>query len=288
MDKDSRLTTLVLSGASTNGVVSLGAVQYVFDSRYCGDIVNYVGTSSGSMICALLCVGYTPVEILGRLCIKRAYSKMNPNLSTFLTEGDGLFSFDDIKCTLAELFVEKTGFVPTVGQLWDVYGKNFVCVTVDLTTSERVYVTRNTHRDLLVTDAVHMSSCFPIMFKPLVLAGHTYVDGGIGDNFPVVYSSVFPGRGVCICITGIADSDTYRNVPYFAQYIYNLFKIHTNIIAHDQDVVDDRECFFLNTAPNKFFDFSISRCQLVASFYNGYDELEKTCAVMKNGSCGDI
>jgi predicted acylesterase/phospholipase RssA len=141
----------------------------------------------------------------------------------------------------------------------------------------------------LVTDAIHMSSCFPIMFKPFVFENHTYVDGGIGDNFPVVYSSVFPGKGVCICVASRAGLNTYRNVPYFAKYLYDLFKIHNNIIARDQDVVSDRECFFLKaTTASNFFDFSISRCQLVALFYSGYDELEKTCTVMKNGSRRDI
>jgi len=285
-----RLTTLVLSGASTNGLVSLGGVQYVWDTLPHGDIVNFVGTSSGSIICALLCVGYTPIEILTRLCTKNAYAHINPDLSTFITEGEGLFSFDAIERILTELLVEKVGRVPTIGQLWNDHGKNFVCVTVNLTTNEKVYLTRETHADVPVTDAVHMSSCFPIVFRPFVWRGESYVDGGVGDNFPVVYSSAFPGRGVCICVSTRAsfDGPEHGNVPHVVRYVYALFKIHSNIIARDQDVVEGRECFYLTDARPSFFDFTPSPMKLVEMFYSGYDELEKTCSVMKNGSRSDI
>lgn len=278
MDKD--LTTLVLAGASTNGIVTLGAVQYVWDTQRHDRIVNFVGTSSGSIINALLCVGYTPIEILARLCTRNTYANISLDLSTFISDGSGLYAFDEIKRAVADLLLEKVGYVPTIGDLWNDMGKNFVCVTVNVETNEKVYMTRQTHGDVLVTDAVHMSSCFPVVFKPVKWQGNTYVDGGIGDNFPVRYSSRFPGRGICICVSSRFVSECTN----IARYVFDLFKIHNNIIARDQDAVPDRQCFFITSVRPSFFDFAKSPMDLVTMFYTGYDELEKTCSVMKNGS----
>lgn len=271
------LTTLVLSGASTNGVVTIGAVQYLWDSEMHKDLVNFVGTSSGSMICGLLCVGYSPIDILAKLCTKDAYSSISPNLSSFIADGEGLYSFESIETILTEMFVEKAGRVPTIGELWTDFGKNFVCVTVNLDSKEKVYLTKETHSEVLVTDAVHMSSCFPIVFKPFKWKGQSYVDGGVGDNFPVVFSATYPGRGICISVNATYDDEHPRNgnLSRIVRYVYNVFTIHNNIIARDQDVVRDRRCFFLETGQSSFFDFSSPPMKLIEQFYKGYDELEK-------------
>jgi predicted acylesterase/phospholipase RssA len=56
--------TLVLSGNSTNAVVSLGALQYIYELNYLKDIQTYVAVSSGTIISVLLSIGYTPIEII--------------------------------------------------------------------------------------------------------------------------------------------------------------------------------------------------------------------------------
>src|SRR6056300_1202004 len=112
---DKQYKTLVLSGNSTNGIVSLGAVQYLSDAGQLEKIENYVGTSSGSMINALLCVGYTPLEILEYICVKNAYERVGKiNIAKFIAEGEGLLEFGKIKSVLEEMFIEKCGSIPTI------------------------------------------------------------------------------------------------------------------------------------------------------------------------------
>ena len=60
--------TLVLSGGGVNGILELGALQYCNDKNLLSSIKTYVGTSIGSIICYLLIIGYTPVEIIVYLC----------------------------------------------------------------------------------------------------------------------------------------------------------------------------------------------------------------------------
>ena len=280
MEKD--IKTLVLSGASTNGVVSLGAVQYIWDTHTYENIVNYVGTSSGSIICALLCVDYTPIEILAKLCTKDVYSKIQVNLAAFISEGSGVFSFDKIDETIRELFIEKVGYIPTILDLWEKFGKNFSCTTLNLKTEEKVYITKETHPYLLVTDAVHMSSCFPVIFKPFILNDCEYIDGGICDNFPVRYSSKFSGYGIGICIASPPNKITHPYLPYAVGHLLYLLKIHNNIIARDQAIIPNRDCYFIRNVKPSFFDFSCDSNKLVNLFYQGYDEFEKVFHIEEN------
>lgn len=276
MDKE-YYKTLVLSGNSTNGIISLGAVQYLFDASQLTQIENYVGTSSGSIINSLLCVGYTPLEILEYMCVTNVYKHMGKiNITKFITEGEGLFEFDNIKSILEKMFINKIGFIPTLDEIFKRFKKNFVCVTINYSTQKRVYISNEAHPDMLITDAVHMSSCFPIIFQPFEYNSEKYVDGGIGDNFPVKFSTKFDGMGVCVCI--VTQPASFENIPYVIRSLMKLFLFHNNLVAEDQDIYPNRDCIYIKGVEPNFFDFSSSPLQLINMFYKGYDELEKTFA----------
>lgn len=274
MDKE-YYKTLVLSGNSTNGVVSLGAVQYLFDTGQLSTIENYVGTSSGSIINSLLCVGYTPLEILEYMCITNVYKNIGKiNLAKFIIDGEGLFEFGKIKSVLEEMFIHKVGYIPTIGEIFKRFKKNFVCVTINYTTQERIYLSNEDHPDMLITDAIHMSSCFPVIFQPFEYKSEKYVDGGIGDNFPVKFSTKFEGCGVCVCI--VTQPPSFENIPYVVRSLMRLFFIHNNLVAEDQDIYPNRDCIYIKGVEPSFFDFSPPPLKLIDMFYKGYDELEKT------------
>lgn len=280
MDKE-YYKTLVLSGNSTNGIVSLGAVQYLIDTNQLTKVENYVGTSSGSIINSLLCVGYTPLEILEYVCISNAYKHVGKiNIAKFITEGEGLFEFEKLKSVLEEMFRKKVGYIPTLGEIFEQFKKNFVCVTINYTTQKRIYISNENHPDILITDAVHMSSCFPVVFQPFEYKSEKYVDGGIGDNFPVKFSTKFEGKGVCVSIA--LQISSFENVPYFIRSLMKLILIHTNLVAEDQDVYPDRDCIYIKGIEPSFFDFSSSPLKLIDMFYKGYDDLEKQNSSINN------
>lgn len=269
--------TLVLSGNSTEGIASLGALQYLFDTDRLSKIKNYVGTSSGSIINSLLCVGYTPLEILEYICVTNAYKTVgNINIAKFIIEGEGLLEFEKIKSVLGKMFVAKVGCIPTLGEIFKRFGKNFVCVTVNYTTQKRIYLSNEDNPDILITDAIHMSSCFPIIFKPFDYNSEIYVDGGVGDNFPVKFSTKFEGRGICLCTASRAPA--FKNVPRVIKSLLGLFIIHANLVAEDQNTYPTRDCIYIKTIDPSFFDFSPSSAKLISMFYEGYDELGKTLA----------
>ena len=56
--------TIVLSGGSIKGIVTLGALQYAKENYLLENIKTYIGTSSGAIISYLLAIGYNPIEMI--------------------------------------------------------------------------------------------------------------------------------------------------------------------------------------------------------------------------------
>ena len=64
---------IILSGGALKGLLTLGSLQYVYDNNNLNDVTQYIGTSVGSIICFLLSIGYTPVELIVSICTSRIF-----------------------------------------------------------------------------------------------------------------------------------------------------------------------------------------------------------------------
>jgi NTE family protein len=177
--------TLVLSGASIKGFITLGALQYLYDISALKNIKTYVGTSSGSIISYLLIIGYTPIEILTYICTNQILEKMkNFNLSDMLN-GKGACSFDIIQSHLEKMTISKIGYFPTLNDLYKNNGITLICSTYNFTENRGEYLSWETHPFLPCLTALRMSSNLPLIFEPYKYSNNLYVDGYISDNFPI-------------------------------------------------------------------------------------------------------
>ena len=106
--------TLVVAGGSAKSIVSLGALQYVYDNFLHHHFRYYIGTSAGAMICYLLIIGYTPIEIIVYICTHQLLEKMQ-NFNIFgLVQGLGACSFNIIQEQLEKMTILKIGYLPTL------------------------------------------------------------------------------------------------------------------------------------------------------------------------------
>jgi predicted patatin/cPLA2 family phospholipase len=277
--------TLVLSGNSTNAVAILGALQYLYDDGRLGDeLVNLIGTSSGAIVALLLCVGYAPIDVIAYLCVEKTYENVARfNVGNLLLLGRGLIDFAPIERCVETLLVDKIGFVPTLDELRERYGKRLTCVTYDMTTDTREYITCDTHPTLSTLSAVRMSSTFPFVFAPYEHDGHFYIDGGIVDNFAIE-------RGLRVsAATRSADARCLgvyiRNgsVPYVVADNLSLFQrlidLFVRVSTEDKiaraterragDASAPCEIIALDF-PSSFFNFNSTTAEILRMFDNGY------------------
>lgn len=155
---------LALSGGGARGVSHLGVMQALMDHGIRFSHIS--GTSAGAIGAAFIAEGYSPKEFLQIIKDTRLLKLLRPSLGS-----TGLISILNARF-LIEKYISHNSFE-----------KLKIKVTtsaVDLGEGKLVYFTEG---DLDV--AILASCCLPGIFRPIVINGHMYVDGGILNNFPV-------------------------------------------------------------------------------------------------------
>jgi predicted acylesterase/phospholipase RssA len=186
---------LVLSGGGSKGIIQLGFLHNLFTQQMIQfEAINYfIGTSVGSIINFLLIINYTPVEILS-LLFSDCFELKTPINFLNILSNFGIHSSDTIFTYISKLTEEKIGFIPTMNELYEMYGKVFVCVTHNLSSNpynneqNTVYVDYQSHPNLSCIEAIRMSSNIPLVFEKYIYDKNYYVDGGLSDNYPVEYA----------------------------------------------------------------------------------------------------
>jgi NTE family protein len=157
-------TGLVLSGGGTRGFAHLGAIAALFEKGIKPDVIS--GTSAGAIAGAFIAAGKNPGEI--RDMLKKdsffKYTKLQ-------FPKDGLMKLDGLK----ELFQKE---IPA-NNLEELDIPLFVTIS-NLNTGAIEY-----RKTGVLNQTVLASSSIPILFAPVKIDGHLYVDGGLLDNIPI-------------------------------------------------------------------------------------------------------
>lgn len=190
----SEYDVLLIEGASTKAFIILGALQYAWDNGLIQKINKFVGVSSGSMISYLLCLGYSPKEMMAYICTNQVVEKLPSFNISSLLNNKGLSSFEPVERELEVMTMSKVGVFLTLKELKDKYGKELHVVTYNMSKKTPVYITPDSHPDLPCITAIRMSSTLPFIFDQYFYEGSYYIDGGICDNFPVVHAEKYGSK----------------------------------------------------------------------------------------------
>lgn len=182
--------TIVLSGGATKGFGIVGSLQYLQDIQILPTIKKFIGTSIGAIISYLVCIGYSPIEIMIISCQKKIFEKMSQVDILNVMNGQGAVSFHIFQEILEKLTIEKVKKYVTLQDLYTKYNKELICCTYNMTLQKPEYISYKTHPDLNCITALRMSSNLPFFFEIFCYDDYKYIDGGIADNFPI--SQVLP------------------------------------------------------------------------------------------------
>lgn len=234
---------LVLSGGGARGFAHAGALKALEEMRIIPDIV--AGVSAGSVVTAMYCSGMKPEEIL------KVFS--DAKFSDFAELGvpkEGFFTMDGFKKFLrANIPYKNINELPLPG---------IICAT-DLDNYSRAAFTEGD-----VAECVSASCSIPIIFRPVVIDGVTYVDGGVTANLPA-----WVLRDRCKYLIGINCSPVPRrgkpkSILDIAQRTYDLL-VKTNSI--EQMEMCDLAISINDIAQYKVFNLK----EIHRVFRSGYD-----------------
>lgn len=155
---------LALSGGGSRGFAHLAALKAMNERGISPEILS--GTSAGSLAAAFYADGYEPENVLTlfkEMKLRRFFETNIPR--------DGLF-----KTSRFATFLEKHLHARTFEEL----KIPLRVVASDIEEGKAKIF----HKGELIP-ALVASCCVPIVFTPILIDGHYYIDGGIFSNFPV-------------------------------------------------------------------------------------------------------
>jgi predicted acylesterase/phospholipase RssA len=174
--------TVVLSGGGIKGVAMLGAMEYLKKMRFLDDVDNFIGTSVGAVVAAVMCMQMDPLEVFENHIENFRYV---PDVD--ITRLERTFGFDsgkNLDMWLATLIPEGMTF----GTLFETHGKSLtVCVT-NLNTRRAEYLSKETAKNMSIRLALRMTCSVPLYFAAVPHSGSLYVDGGVACNFPLEHA----------------------------------------------------------------------------------------------------
>lgn len=186
---------IVLSGGGAKGFIELGMLHCLHVNNCLKNIKHFYGTSIGSVICFLLIIGYEPVELLSHMCINDKDYEIKPSHILSLVTKFGLCSFEKFFEVIEKKAIDKLGFIPTMSELYETYGKEFTCVTYNISKTRTEYLNRIENPNLCCIEALKMSCNIPIIFEKYIYDNSFYIDGAITDNFCIEYADKYLNKG---------------------------------------------------------------------------------------------
>jgi len=268
--------SLVLSGASVKGFLLLGAIQYAYDNFLIKNVNTYIGTSVGAIISYLLCIGYTPMEMMIYICTKQVMEKMQSFNIVAMIQGNGAASFHTIHENLEKMTIDKIGYLPTLKDIYENYGKRLICVTHNITEGKTEYLGHENFPHIPCLTAIRMSANLPLIFEHYKYGHSFYIDGGISDDFAIQLADEKGKKvlGINLTSEGTDFSEEITDINML-EYLYKLMFIPVSQSTFYKIKQASKKCDVINLKSNKkikFFDFNLNSKSKMDMFSFGYQQ----------------
>lgn len=234
---------IALSGGGVRGFAHLGALKAMNENGLFPDIIS--GTSAGSLAGAFYADGYTPDEIFS---IFRSI-KVRDLIVTAIPY-DGLF-----RSTGFQTFIKKHLKARTFEDLK---------FPLRVVASDIEYGCPRVFEQGELIPAIVASCSVPVVFTPVKIDDHYYVDGGMFMNFPV---SVI--RQDCHRVIGV-DISPIITLPYDRSFKY-IIERTMNYMVGANTLEERKACDYLieSAEISEFSLFDIKSADLI--YQKGYD-----------------
>lgn len=267
--------TMVISGGALKGFAILGCLQCLEDKKLTHNICKYIATSVGAFISYLLCIGYTPIEIMVSLSNNNWMEKMSNLDYVNILYGGSASSFTIITELLEKLTIEKIGKLVNLGELLKMTGKQLICCTFNMTKYDLEFINPIENPDMPCLVALRMSANLPILFEPFLYNSCYYLDGGLIANFPLFKIDLSNDNAIGIKFKIFpADIKKINNL----QYLYEVIKMPCIYLENqfNKDYLEKCDIIEITIKDgSSSLNFKLSMNDRLEMFSNGYETAKK-------------
>jgi predicted acylesterase/phospholipase RssA len=213
---------------------------------------------------------------MAKICVNRIAQKISI-IDKNVIERKSLFNPKHFVDMLEEMIIEKIGKVPTMKEFYDQTKRDLYVTTICLSNPYNpIYLHHSTHPHLSLSTAVHMSMSIPFAFGYAEYEGKKYADGGLLDNFPILYAAQKSLRPFGICMkneeVSIEDTSLLNEVLFVItlpiSYLSELSK--KNCPKHATYIEMDT-----GESVSGFLSFSRQNDAIYQMFTKGYNECKR-------------
>tara|TARA_B100001123_G_C15276425_1_gene1012343 strand:- start:654 stop:1487 length:834 start_codon:yes stop_codon:yes gene_type:complete len=234
-----KIDTLILAGSSSKGSGYIGSLWALYEYNLVNmkNIKNIIGCSSGSLLGFMLLLDFNNTMIYKLLKNIDLINLNNFNLNEMFIN-NGIFNNNNIKVFLKTCLKYKYNINDiTFIELYKKTKIKFIIKVYNLSLHKNEYLSYKNNPTMSVITAMQISTCIPIIFKPIKYNNYYYVDGGISNNIPFLKNKKYKNY-LLLYVTTIENNlkntnyIDYENIDYI-DYITQLFNI--NILEYKKD-----------------------------------------------------
>lgn len=220
---------LCLSGGGIRTVAFVGALEVLAKHKLLAHVTEYVGVSAGALIAFVLSVGYT-VQELKKLVVELDFGvvrNLEPENTLEFLERYGLDNGANL-VRLLEAVMRQKNLSPTT-TFQDLSKIRpplpaFRCYATDLEICQPREFSLAATPHVKITEALRASMSLPFYFTPVQdpLTGHTLTDGGVMNNYPMVFLSEIEQKHALGLLFSTAHAEN-KTIESLYDYILQMF-----------------------------------------------------------------
>lgn len=265
---------LVLSGGGALGYAHIGALQALDEVGIRPTII--AGTSMGAIVGSIYAQGYTGNQLL-EFTEKRRLHNIYRNVNVSLHHANrGAGAYKNVRKLLNDAIPHDS---------FDSLPIPFICVSTNIRTGSP----EARMSGINLADWVLASASIPVVFKPQLIDGEYYCDGGFVDNLPACN---LPKDSHDICIGIDVIPEVKPNTSEYFSSKYPIINVYGNMVMDINSKEGRQHCNYI-IHPNKDVKYGILDFRHYKILrQRGYDAmkewLESHPEVIPNKGMGEI
>lgn len=279
------LTHLYLSGGGLSGLSYMGVYRALVQSGHMGSVMHFGGVSIGALFSALFAMNLDVDEL--QTYIKHFFSQKTSTVIHVSNPMDiwSQFGYGDchefISKPILHFLSAKYGYMrPTISflEFAKLTGRTLTVTATNLATQRTRVFSVDDSPNVCVIDAVCASACVPFLFRPVLIDGEQYTDGGVSSELPPLpFDETHENSSLAIFL--LQQVETQVNPPTFFAFLQSTvqsiftnlrsMRFYKNKLILDENPIEFLPLHFSKTALN----IMVQPHQIDDAFHYGYRKM---------------
>ena len=261
---------LVISGGGIKGIAIVGALKVLNEKKLIDNIMGFIGSSVGGLICYFLNIGYSFDELYD-IMMNIDFNKYREINFTDIIDEWGLDSGEPFMKLISAISKQKgINNDITFDGLFKKTDKELVLTGSNIMTNEIMYYGYKTTPNMKIFDAIRITISYPFVFYPIKKENTILVDGGMFSPYPIEYYKDIKDKiGIVI-----HNKFIYNNIESCEDYLITMINCMQE--RYEKFYLDkyESDSIILNINNVNSMNFALSKNDKYEMYKNGKETAE--------------